>query len=292
LQYCIFNGIIIDKENEKASMNGNSKYDRGGKYMKSENDKKMPVLFIGHGSPMNAIEVNPFTESLRNLGESFIEKPKAIMVVSAHWLTKGTFVSTIESPEVIYDFYGFPKELYQVKYPATGAPSIAREIMELVPEIKEDRQWGLDHGAWAILKHIFPKADVPVFQLSIDFYQSMQYHFDLASHLKQLRDQGVLVIGSGNIVHNLALVFSKEDNLPFEWATEFDEFVKDRINDKNFSSLVNYQKFGRSAELSIPTVDHYAPLMYVLGMAEAEDEITYTYEEVFTSLSMRCVKIG
>jgi 4,5-DOPA dioxygenase extradiol len=260
--------------------------------MKSVNTKKMPVLFIGHGNPMNAIEVNPFTESLKRLGESFVELPKAIMVVSAHWLTKGTFISTTESPEIIYDFYGFPKELYHVKYPAMGAPAIAREVIKLVPEIKEDNQWGLDHGAWSILKHIFPKADIPVFQLSIDFYQPMQYHFDLANRLKQLREQGVLVIGSGNIVHNLALVFSKEDNAPFEWAAEFDEIVKERIVNKDFTSLINYEKFGRVASLAIPTVDHYVPLLYTLGMAEADEEITFTYEEVFTSLSMRCVKIG
>jgi 4,5-DOPA dioxygenase extradiol len=260
--------------------------------MKSVNTKKMPVLFIGHGNPMNAIEVNPFTESLKKLGESFVEQPKAIMVVSAHWLTRGTYVSTIENPEIIYDFYGFPKELYQVKYSAMGAPAIAREVIKLAPEIKEDNQWGLDHGAWSILKHIFPKADIPVFQLSIDFYQPMQYHFDLANRLKQLREQGVLVIGSGNIVHNLALVFSKEDNAPFEWAAEFDEIVKERIVNKDFTSLINYEKFGRVASLAIPTVDHYVPLLYTLGMAEADEEITFTYEEVFTSLSMRCVKIG
>ena len=254
--------------------------------------KKMPVLFIGHGSPMNAIEVNPFSASLKVLGESFVEKPKAIMVVSAHWLTRGTYVSTEEKPEIIYDFYGFPQELYQVKYPAMGAPSIAREVIKLVPEIKEDNKWGLDHGAWSILKHIFPKADIPVFQLSIDFYQPMQYHFDLAGRLKQLRERGVLVIGSGNIVHNLALVFSKEDNSPFEWATEFDEIVRDSINNRDFNSLVNYEKFGRVANLSIPTVDHYLPLLYALGMAEADEKIKFTYEEVFTSLSMRCVKIG
>ena len=241
---------------------------------------------------MNAIEENPFTESLGKLGETFVEMPKAIMVVSAHWLTRGTFVSTVESPEIIYDFYGFPKELYQVKYPAVGASSIAREILSLVPEVKEDNKWGLDHGAWAILKHIFPKADIPVFQLSIDFYQPMQYHFDLASRLKQLRKQGVLVIGSGNIVHNLALVFSKEDKAPFEWASEFDEIVKTCILNKDFDSLVHYEKFGRTASLAIPSVDHYAPLIYTLGMAEANEEITFTYEEVFTSLSMRCVKIG
>lgn len=260
--------------------------------MRLENDKKMPAIFIGHGSPMNAIEVNPFTESLRKIGDSFVEMPKAILVVSAHWLTRGTFVSTAENPEVIYDFYGFPKELYQVKYQVVGAPSIAREIMKLVPYIKEDSQRGLDHGAWAILKHIFPKADIPVFQLSIDFYQSMQYHFDLASRLKQLREQGVLVIGSGNVVHNLALVFSKEDNSPFEWAVEFDEIVKKSIMNKDFDSLINYEKFGRMADLAIPTVDHYVPLLYALGMAEDNEEITFTYEEVFTSLSMRCVKIG
>lgn len=253
---------------------------------------KMPVLFIGHGSPMNAIESNAFTKSLNLLGKAFVEKPKAIMVVSAHWLTKGTYVSTTERPETIYDFYGFPQELYQVKYPAPGHPSSAKEVTRLAAEVKEDGQWGFDHGAWTILKHIFPEADIPVFQLSIDYNKSMEYHFELARKLNKLRELGILVIGSGNIVHNLRLIFSNADNAPYDWAVEFDEIVKDRINNRDFDSLIHYEKYGKAGQLSVPTVDHYVPLMYSLALADDDDEISFTYEEVFSSLSMRCLRIG
>ncbi len=258
--------------------------------------KKVPVLFIGHGSPMNAIESNPFTESLKSVGSaiysSSTEKPAAILAVSAHWLTRGTFAGTQEKPEIIYDFYGFPKELYEVKYPAAGAPFAAKEAMELSEEIQEDVTWGLDHGTWAVLKHMFPRADIPVFQLSIDYHRPMAYHFELARKLKKLREKGVLVIGSGNIVHNLRLAFSSENNKPYDWAVEFDEIVKDRIQERDFDSLVHYEKFGKAAQLSIPTVDHYVPLLYSLAMADDSEEIVFTYEEVFSSLSMRCLKIG
>lgn len=253
---------------------------------------KMPVIFIGHGSPMNAIESNPFTDSLKSVGNLIVEKPKAIMVVSAHWLTQGTFVNTKEHPEIIYDFHGFPRELYEVKYSAIGAPLAAKETINLAAEIKDDRRWGLDHGAWTVLKHMFPKADIPVYQLSIDYHRPMQYHFDLAQKLKKLRNEGILVIGSGNIVHNLQLAFGTVDNVPYDWAIEFDEIVKDRIIERDFVSLVNYEKYGRAAKLSIPTVDHYVPLLYSLALAGNSDEITFTYEEVFSSLSMRCLKIG
>ena len=260
--------------------------------MNSEKSNKMPVFFIGHGSPMNAIESNPFTDSLKSVGNLIGEKPKAIMVVSAHWLTQGSFVSTTEHPEIIYDFYGFPKELYEVKYTALGAPFAAKKTIDLAAEIREDSKWGLDHGAWTVLKHMFPKADIPVFQLSIDYHKPMQYHFELAQKLRKLRNEGVLVIGSGNIVHNLRLAFSTENNAPYDWAIEFDEIVKDRINERDFNSLVNYERYGRAAQLSIPTVDHYIPLMYSLALVDDEDEIIFTYEEVLSSLSMRCLKIG
>jgi 4,5-DOPA dioxygenase extradiol len=241
---------------------------------------------------MNAVEDNPFTRSLKELGETFTERPRAIMVVSAHWLSSETFVNTTKEPDTIYDFYGFPRKLYEVKYPASGAPEVAKEVMSLVPEIKEDRERGLDHGVWTVLKHIFPKADIPVFQLSIAFYQPMEYHYSLAQKLKALRDNGVLVIGSGNVVHNLALIFSSENNAPYDWALKFDEIVKDCINNRDFESLVDYVKFGKAAKLSVPTVDHYVPLLYTLGMAERDEPISYPYEEVFSSLSMRCVRIG
>jgi 4,5-DOPA dioxygenase extradiol len=252
----------------------------------------MPVFFIGHGIPTNAILTNPFTQSLVALGKTLAERPHAILVVSAHWLTKGSFVSTSSRPETIYDFYGFPEELYQVKYPAPGAPAYAREASRLIPGIQEDNVRGLDHGAWTILKHLFPKAEIPVFQLSIDYYKPIQYHFDLALRLKDLRQQGVLIIGSGNIVHNLQLVFSRKDYAPFDWAIEFDEWVKEKIIKRDFESLIHYERCGESAMLSIPTVDHYVPLLYSLSLAEPGEAITFTYEEVFSSLSMRCLRIG
>jgi len=253
---------------------------------------KMPVFFIGHGIPTNAILTNPFTQSLSVMGKSLAEKPSAILVVSAHWLTRGSYVSTTSKPDTLYDFYGFPEELYHVKYPAPGAPEYAQEVKTLIPDVKTDNTWGLDHGAWAILKHLFPKADIPVFQLSIDYYKPMHYHFDLAQNLKPLRKQGVLIIGSGNIVHNLQLVFSRSDNAPFDWAIEFDERVKASIIKRDFDSLIHYEKFGEPATLSIPTVDHYVPLLYSLALSDPDEEIVFTYEEVFTSLSMRCLRIG
>lgn len=253
---------------------------------------KQPVLFIGHGSPMNAIEDNAFTRSLTEIGKSIEIKPAAIMVVSAHWLTRGTYVSVTPKPETIYDFGGFSEELYRIKYPAPGSPEFAREVIKLIPEIHEDSDWGLDHGAWTVLKHIFPRADIPVFQLSIDYHKPMQYHYDLAQKLKPLSDMGVLVIGSGNIVHNLRLWFSQTGTEPFDWATEFDEWVKGKIIEREFQSLIDYEKQGKAALLSVPTVDHYVPLIYCLALADDEEKILFTHEEVIASMSMRCLRIG
>jgi 4,5-DOPA dioxygenase extradiol len=252
----------------------------------------MPAFFIGHGNPMNAVLDNPFTRSLTEMGKSVQQKPNAILVVSAHWLTRGSYVSINPKPEVIYDFGGFPDELYQVKYPAPGSPEYAAQVKDLLPEVKEDKDWGLDHGAWTILKHMFPEADIPVFQLSIDFYKPMQYHYELAQKLQSLRKKGVLIIGSGNIVHNLRMWFSKGDNNPYDWATEFDGFVKDRIEKRDFKSLVEYEKQGAAAKLSVPTVDHYVPMLYSLALAGDKEEIKFTYEEVFSAASMRCFRIG
>jgi 4,5-DOPA dioxygenase extradiol len=260
--------------------------------MNEQNGKLSPVFFLGHGNPMNAVYDNAFTRSLASMGKSLSVKPDAILVVSAHWLTKGSFVSTTEKPETIYDFYGFPDELYKVVYPAPGAPEYAKAVSKEFDFIKEDSGMGLDHGAWTMLVHMFPEADIPVFQLSIDFHKPMQYHFDLGRKLFGLRRKNVLVICSGNIVHNLRYAFPLDNSVKYEWAFEFDELVKEKINVRDFDSIIDYRKFGEAAELSVPTTDHYIPLLYALGLADKNDEIKFTYQEIITSLSMRCVKIG
>ena len=260
--------------------------------------EKMPVLFVGHGSPMNALEDNPFTRSLRNMGESLRQKqlPSAILVVSAHWLTQGSFVNVAPKPETIHDFGGFPQDLFDVQYPAPGAPEQAREAARLSALLHESDDWGLDHGAWTILRHLFPEADIPVFQMSIDYYQPMQYHLDLAKELRSLREKGVLIIGSGNIVHNLRMSMSRlqtNDFRPYEWATEFDQWTLDKLTSRDFQSLAHYEQAGTAGKLSVPTVDHYVPLLYSVGLADAKEEIRQTYEEVtFGGISMRTFQVG
>ncbi len=258
-----------------------------------------PSLFIGHGNPMNVLYDNAFTRSLNKLGVDIKnEFPiKAILVVSAHWLTNGTFVNKSKEPEIIYDFSGFPDELYRVEYPASGSPEFAHETNLLVPSIQETNSWGIDHGSWTILKHIFPKADIPVFQLSIDYHKPMQYHFDLAQQLKILRKKGVLIIGSGNIVHNLRLSFQSVsklgENAALDWAIEFDDWAKKKIDTRDFSSLINFESAGEIGRLAIPTVDHYVPMLYSLALADNNESIIYTHEEVtFGAMSMRCFRIG
>lgn len=253
---------------------------------------KMPVFFVGHGNPMNALYDNEYTKSLSAMGASLKEKPKAVLMISAHWQTEGTLVNVSPKPKTIHDFGGFPDELYAIQYPAPGSPDYAREVMNLVPSIQEDTEWGLDHGAWATLRHIFPKADVPVFQLSIARHQSAQYHFELGQKLKPLRNKGVLIVGSGNIVHNLRLWFARMDMSPYDWAVEFDEWVKKKINERDFQSLIDYKKQGEAAKLSVPTDEHYLPLLYCLGMTDKEEDIAFTYEEVSGAGSMRCLRIG
>lgn len=254
--------------------------------------KPAPVFFLGHGNPMNALYDNAFTKSLFETGKSLKTKPDAILVISAHWLSKGSFVSTTCKPETIYDFYGFPEDLYKVVYPAPGAPEEAFSLIKHFPFIKEDRRMGLDHGAWTMLVHMFPDADIPVFQLSIDFHKPLQYHFELGKKLSYLRKRNILIIGSGNIVHNLKYAFPLDNPNKYDWAYEFDEWIKDKIIKRDFESIIDYQTGGKAAELSVPTTDHYIPLLYTLGLAEKSDEIAFTYEEIITSLSMRCLKIG
>lgn len=235
---------------------------------------KMPVLFIGHGSPMNIILKNDFTDSLANLGKD-LPKPRAIMVISAHWLTGGTYVGCMAKPRTIYDFYGFPDALYSIDYPSAGSPDDAMFVKELVRKapVKCSSDWGLDHASWAILKHIYPKADIPVFEMSLDYSfnewhpKPLQYHYDLASELLELRKKGVLIIGSGNIVHNLGLIDFRNINAkPFDWAIEFDDKVKSNLINGNHKDLIDYQKMGRGASFAVPTQDHYLPMIYAIAL--------------------------
>jgi 4,5-DOPA dioxygenase extradiol len=258
----------------------------------------MPILFIGHGNPMNALLDNSFTRQLAQTGVTICKnyKPNVILVVSAHWLTKGTYVCASPKPETIHDFGGFPDELFAVQYPALGSPEFAAKTAELAPEIQITNEWGLDHGAWTILKHLVPSADIPVFQVSIDYHRPMQYHIDLAKQLQSLRRKGVLIIGSGNIVHNLRLSMGNlhnDSNKPFDWAIEFDEWIKNRLNDRDFQAVVNYEKQGTAAKLSVPTVDHYVPMLYSIGLAGVNEELHHFYEEIaFGGISMRCFQVG
>ncbi len=254
---------------------------------------RQPVLFIGHGSPMNAIETNPYTKALQAMGAGILEKnrPKAVLVVSAHWLTRGTFVQVAEKPEIIYDFGGFPDELYKVQYPVVGSPDFANETAGLLPEAKPTADWGLDHGAWAVLKHLFPKADIPCFQLSIDWGKPMHHHFELAGMLDRLRDRGVLIIGSGNIVHNLGAsipMLGSGDKSAFDWAIEFDGWVGGALQNGDYRKLINYESAGRSGTLSVPSPDHYIPMLYSLGLAGKAESVHSFYESVeYGGISMR-----
>lgn len=260
---------------------------------------KMPALFVGHGSPMNALEDNAFTRSLRKLGTEFKQegkKPSAILVVSAHWLTRGSMVNISEKPKTIHDFGGFPKALFDMQYPAPGAPKQAKETALLSHLLHETNEWGLDHGAWTVLVHLFPEADIPVFQMSIDYYRPMEYHLDLAAQLRSLRNKGVLVIGSGNIVHNLRMSIPKlqqGDAAPYDWATEFDTWVEGKINAGDYNSLANYEQIGNAGKLAVPTTDHYIPMLYTLGLADGKEEVRQVYESVeYGGLSMRTFLVG
>jgi len=263
--------------------------------------KKTPVLFIGHGSPMNIILDNSFTRSLGALGKH-LPKPKAIMVISAHWLTKGTFVGCMEKPKTIYDFYGFPEKLYETTYPCPGASEEASFVTGAVKKatVKCDHGWGLDHGAWAILKHLYPPADIPVFQLSLDYSfnewdpKPLQYHYDLAAGLSELRSRGVLIIGSGNIVHNLGMFdYMNIAAKSFDWAVEFDELVKSNLIRGNHQDLIHYTNMGKTAVLAVPTLDHYLPMIYAIALQEKNEPLLFTYEGFqYGSISMRCFQIG
>jgi 4,5-DOPA dioxygenase extradiol len=259
--------------------------------------KKMPVLFIGHGSPMNGIEQNEFSAQWQKLGKQ-IPRPEAVLCVSAHWLTKGSFVTAMNKPKTIHDFGGFPKELFDVQYPAPGQPALAEETASLVKKTKVglDHEWGLDHGTWTVVRHMYPDADIPVLQLSIDYNKPAQYHYDLAKELAALRAKGVLIIGSGNMVHNLGMVAWDKMNTPnygYDWAIEMNTVFKKHIEENNHKPLIEYQNLGNAAKLAIPTPDHYYPLIYSLGLKTSTDSIEFFNDKlVGGSLTMTSVIIG
>lgn len=261
------------------------------------NTAKMPVLFLGHGSPMNAIEENEFVTGFRNIAKE-IPKPNAILCVSAHWETRGTFVTAMQNPPTIHDFGGFPKALFDVQYPAPGSPELAAETKSLIKktEVGLDDKWGLDHGAWSVIKHLYPNADVPVIQMSLDYYQTPQYHYELARELKSLREKGVLIIGSGNMVHNLRMVAWDKlnaDEYGFDWAIDASEKMKKYILSGDHQPLINFRSQGKSFDLAIPTPEHYLPLLYSLALHDKNDDMRlFNDKAVAGSLTMTSLKIG
>lgn len=257
--------------------------------MTSSEKKVMPALFIGHGSPMNIISDNAFTRSLKNITKTF-EKPKAIIVVSAHWYENETLVSNSEEQDTIYDFYNFPQELYDISYEPKGKPKLANKVSKILGNTSlVDR--GLDHGAWSVLRHMYPNANIPTFQISINKNFSYMQHFEFASLLSKLREDGVLIIGSGSVTHNLRLTNRNATNVD-EWATIFDNFVKDSFSNKKFANIINAKQHPLF-NISHPFDDHYIPLLYTAGMVKENDNVEHFHEEmVSANLSMRCIKIG
>jgi 4,5-DOPA dioxygenase extradiol len=258
--------------------------------------EKMPVLFLGHGSPMNAIEDNEFVNGWKETGKSF-PKPEAILCISAHWETRGTFVTAMQTPPTIHDFGGFPRELFNVQYPAPGSPALAKEIKDIIKktDVGLDDKWGLDHGCWSVVRHLYPNADVPVIQLSLDYYQAPQYHYDLGRELAPLRTRGVLIIGSGNIVHNLAMVAWDKLNTDygFDWAIEVKEKMKKFILDDDHKSLIEYKLQGKSFGLAVPTPEHFLPLLYALALKDESESVSlFNDKTVAGSLAMTSLKIS
>ena len=259
--------------------------------------EKMPLLFIGHGSPMNAIEDNEFSKSWKKLGEK-LPKPTAIVCISAHWETKGTFVTAMPKPQTIHDFGGFPQALFDVQYPAPGNPELAKEIKNSIsnPIIGLDEKWGLDHGTWSVIRPMYPKADIPVIQLSIDYTQSPAYHYQLAKQLNKLRRKGVLIVGSGNMVHNLGKIAWNKMNEPeygFDWALEANNKMKEFILSENHQALINFKNQGKAFDLAIPTPEHFLPLLYILGLKENKEEVKFFNDKaVMGSLTMTSLLIS
>ena len=262
-----------------------------------EQDVKMPVLFIGHGSPMNGIENNEFSLQWEKTAKE-LPVPNAVLVVSAHWLTNGTHITAMDYPKTIHDFGGFPQALFDVHYPAPGNSQLALETKELIKttDVGLNHDWGLDHGAWTVVRRMYPAANIPVLQLSIDFSKPALYHYNLAKELAALRKKGVLIIGSGNMVHNLRMVAWDKLDQPgfgFDWAIEMHELFKTKIIHRDHQALINYEALGKAAKLAVPTPDHYYPLLYTLGLQEKNEEPVFFNDKLVAgSLNMTSVKFG
>ncbi len=258
--------------------------------------EKMPVLFLGHGSPMNALEENEFVKGWREIGKS-LPRPNAVLCVSAHWVTRGTLVTAMEKPVTIHDFGGFPKELFEVQYPAPGSPELAKETKNIITkaDVRLDEKWGLDHGAWSVIKHLYPEADVPVIEMSLDYYQPPQFHYDLAKELAPLRKKGVLIIGSGNMVHNLSMVAWDKLNASdfgYDWALEASGKMKEFILSNDHRQIINYKSQSSAYNLAIPTPEHYLPLLYALALQEKDEKVSlFNDKAVGGALTMTSVKI-
>jgi 4,5-DOPA dioxygenase extradiol len=256
------------------------------------NKTRMPVLFIGHGSPMNAVEDNEFSRSWKTIA-ALMPKPRAILCISAHWETRGTYVTAMPAPPTIHDFGGFPRELFEMEYPAPGSQDLVDRVAEIVKStgVQSGYSWGLDHGTWSVLHPMYPQADIPVVQLSLDRSSDFDFHYQLGKELKTLRDAGVLILGSGNMVHNLRTAVFNDS--PFDWAIDYDGKLRDWILKGDHESIIHYERHGKAAELSVNSGEHYLPLLVVLGAAESEDPIQFFCETVsWGSLSMRCVQYG
>ena len=258
---------------------------------------KMPALFLGHGSPMNAIEENEFVEGFRNIAK-IISKPRAILCISAHWETSDTFVTAMANPKTIHDFGGFPQKLFDVQYPAPGYPKLASDLKHSITNTKIllDDNWGLDHGCWSVVKHLYPNADVPVVQMSLDYLKTPQEHYNLAKELSDFREQDVLIIGSGNIVHNLRMVAWDKLNaneFGYDWALEANEIIKNCILSEDYKSLIDFSQMGKSLELAIPTSEHFLPLLYILALKDKNDPVKLFNDKIVGgSLSMTSLMIG
>lgn len=265
------------------------------KLWNGQKSERMPLLFIGHGSPMNAIDTNAYTKNLNLLGQN-LPRPQVILVVSAHWMTKGTWVTEMSRPKTIHDFYGFPQALFDVQYPAPGSPEVAKFLQNTIayPQIQGDlSDWGLDHGTWAVLRHMYPNADIPVLQLSLDLNQPPEYHIKLGEQLSALRDRGVLILGSGNLVHNLRTIRWEPNAPAYDWAIEFDDWLKQKLLRRDFSAVLNDFHKTEAGKLSIPSMDHYYPLHYILGASDKKDQLKFEYEEMQNgSISMRSFSLS
>jgi len=287
-----FLGLLASFSLSAKGMNQSQIFDR----RENTNRSLMPLLFLGHGSPMNAIEENEFVQGFREAAKK-IPRPKAILCISAHWETKGTFVTAMQNPTTIQDFGGFPKALFDVQYPAPGSPALAEETRKTIhsTKIELDNSWGLDHGAWSVLKHMYPEANIPVIQMSLDYSRKPQFHYELAKELSALRKSGVLIIGSGNMVHNLGMVAwdKLNQNFAFDWAEEASEKMKSAILSGNHAPLINFQTQGKAFNLAIPTPEHFLPLLYILSLKQKDEDLNFFNDKALAgSLSMTSIKIG